>query len=130
MANDNEGNKDVDPNIYEKKDIQTKQKNRTKNSQIKELPEEQKKLSFENIEQSKEEEVVNSLFQTITIEQNTIVTISDNLQLFSDAESKISVDSESEQPSHKYNILQYLMVVSVIIIILVLLLIFPKLLNS
>lgn len=121
---------DLDPNIYEKKEIQIKQKNKDKNIQTKELPIEQKSLSFEIIEQSSERQLVNDLFQSGRTENNTIITMSSDLYLFSDTESRSNDEFELEESSQNLNILQYLMVSFVVIAIIILFVIFPRLIKE
>lgn len=120
----------LDPNIYEKKEIQIKQKNKNKNIQTKELPIEQKSLSFEIIEQSSERQLVNDLFQSGRTENNTIITMSSDLYLFSDTESRSNDEFELEESSQNLNILQYLMVSFVVIAIIILFVIFPRLIKE
>lgn len=117
----------VDPNIYEKKEININSNFRDNLKQKEQLPEEQKGLTFEKPEKTDSNLIKDRLFQSFVIETNTITSKSDQLGLFSQAEGQVKRDKEEEQTSSRSNVFLILMVFAAIVIVAMFFLIIPRL---
>lgn len=127
LAMADEEEKDVEPNIYKKKEINIINHFRDNIIEKRELPEEQHGLTFEKSEQTKSEQIVNELFQSSTVETNTITAKADQLELFSEASPVVKEDPEEEANQNDSNLLLIIMIALVAVLVAMLLLIIPKL---
>lgn len=130
VASERDKNEDIEPNIYEKKEIQIQQKGLDKNKQIKEIPLEQKKISFEKTESLEKEQFFDSLFQSSTIKKNTITEMADHLQLFSRTDSLEQEAFEKKEAPQQSNFLQYIMILLTVVAIGILFFVFPKIIKE
>lgn len=130
VASESDKNEDIEPNIYEKKEIQIQQKGLDKNKQIKEIPLEQKKISFEKTESLEKEQFFDSLFQSSTIKKNTITEMADRLQLFSRTDSLEQGAFEKKEAPQRSNLLQYIMILVAVVAIGILIFVFPKIIKE
>lgn len=126
VAMADEEKKDVEPNIYKEKEINIINHFRDNIIEKKELPEEQHGLTFEKSEQTKSEQIIDELFQSSTVETNTITAKADQLELFSEADPVLKGDPEEEVVQNDPNLLLIIMIVLVAVLIAMLFLIIPK----
>lgn len=117
----------VEPNVYEKREINLKQ-NRDNRMERKKLPEEQMDLTFDKNEATKNEQLLDELFQTSMIETNTITSKAAQMELFSSMDEEWKrEEAEEETVSEGSNLLMILMISAVLIIVAMIFIIIPKL---
>src|SRR5690625_30662 len=126
-ANPNEEKEVLEPNIYEKREINIRSKNRDNLIERKELPEEQMNLTFQNDTLTESEIILDELFQSAKVETNTITSKAAQMELFSLAEEEVSESKEDELIIEGPNILMIIMIIGVIVIVAMLFMIIPKL---
>lgn len=122
-----ENNLDVEPNIYEKKEILINRNNRQEIMQKEELPEEQKVLTFEQMKATNSDVIKEQLFQNFIIKTNTITAKSDQLGLFSSTDTKLRSAEEEEIMERSGKVISLLIGTVIIVITLMFLLIIPRL---
>src|SRR5690625_317437 len=117
----------VEPNVYEKREINIQKDFRDNLIERRELPEEQKELTFEKPTETESEQIMDELFQSNVIETNTITSKAAQMDLFSMSDQESKRDMEEEPVPEGSNLLMILMIAGVIIIIAMLFVIIPKL---
>lgn len=125
FANENE--EEVEPNVYEKQDVQVKPNDGDSLIEKRELPEEQKELTFDKDKVIENEQLQEQLFESTIIETNTITSKAGKMELFSEVDKELKENKENEIDSENINILKILMILIVVVIIGLLLIIAPKL---
>lgn len=123
----NEDETEVEPNVYEKQDVQVKSNDGDSLIEKRELPKEQKELTFDKNKATESEQLVDQLFESTIIETNTITSKADKMELFSDVDQELKQDTDKELDSKSSNLLKILMILIVIVIIGLLLIIVPRL---
>ncbi|MBU5465953.1 type VII secretion protein EssA [Virgibacillus sp. MSJ-26] len=122
-----EESEDVEPNVYEKREINIQKNFRDNLIERRKLPEEQKELTFEKPIETESEQIMDELFQSNVIETNTITSKAAQMDLFSMSDQESKRDMEEELVPEGSNLLMILMIAGVISIIAMLFVIIPKL---
>ncbi|MFC4024359.1 type VII secretion protein EssA [Oceanobacillus longus] len=121
----------VEPNIYEKEEINIYNNFQDNLIQREELPAEQQYLTFEKPKDTESNVLKDQLFESTVTEKNTITTKADHLNLFSEADNQTKQRSESEQTSQSSSsIITVMVAVVVIVIAAMFFLIIPRLKNT
>ncbi|MYL60342.1 type VII secretion protein EssA [Virgibacillus halodenitrificans] len=120
----------VEPNIYEKKEINIKPNSREQIEQREELPEEQKQLSFEKKDKTESNLIKEKLFASSVKETNTITSKSNQLGLFSQKEKQMKLDGDEENVESSTNVMMLLIIAVVLIIGIMFFVLLPKLKHS
>jgi len=122
-----EDEKDVEPNIYEKRDIYIKKSNRGNLLEREELPEEQLGLTFDRDERTESEQLLDELFESSVVETNTITSKAAQMELFSVSDEPLKRDKETEVEQESTSFLTMFMIIAVIVVIGLLIIIMPRL---
>ena len=122
-----EDDEEVEPNVYEKQDVQVKPNDRNSLIEKRELPEEQKELTFDKNKATESEQLVDQLFESTIIETNTITSKADKMELFSDVGEELKQDKGEANDSENANLLKVLMILIVVGAIGLILVIIPRL---
>src|SRR5699024_9091614 len=122
-----EDEKDVEPNIYEKRDIYIKKSNRGNLLEREELPEEQLGLTFDRDERTESEQLLDELFESSVVETNTITSKAAQMELCSVSDEPLKRDKETEVEQESTNFLMIFMIIAVIVVIGLLVIIVPRL---
>jgi len=118
----------VEPNIYEKRDINIINDSRDNLTKREQLPEEQLNLSFELPEKLESNLLEEQLFQISMIETNTITSKADQLGLFSTDNANIIRSSDAEiQSQNDKNIMMVLIITVILVIAVMFIIVIPKL---
>jgi len=117
----------VEPNVYKKRDINIRNNFRDNLNERKELPEEQKELTFEPPRKTEKEQISEELFQSSVIETNTITSKATQLELFSMADYEAKRDTEEEVLEESSILLIIFMIIIVAIVIVMIFLLVPRL---
>lgn len=122
-----EDEKDVEPNIYEKRDIYIKKSNRGNLLEREELPEEQLGLTFDQDERTESEQLLDELFESSVVETNTITSKAAQMELFDVSDEPLKRDKETEVEQESTSFLMIFMIIVVIAVIGLLIIIMPRL---
>lgn len=119
----------VEPNRYKEKKIDIQSNRSRKTDAPKQgLPEEQKRLTFEKVEQTEAELLATKLFQTTFEKENTIKEKSSQLMLFEETEQSISMKDNAQEEEAQTNRLHFIYIALIgVLLLFMLLFIIPRL---
>jgi len=116
----------VEPNVYEKREIEIKKKRRDQLVEKKQLPAEQISLTFTTDKLTESEKLTEVLFQSKVIETNTITSKADKMNLFSEGTIHLKKD-KGEIEEEKTNLLKIVMIIILAGIVALLFVMIPRL---
>lgn len=121
-----EANTDVEPNVYEKREIEIKKKEGDQIVEKEALPVEQLTLTFTNDKLTESEKLTEVLFQSKVVETNTITSKADKMNLFSEGNIQLKKE-KGEIKEEKTNLLKIVMIIILVVIVSLLFVIIPRL---
>lgn len=116
----------VEPNVYEKREIEIMQKRRDQVVEKDKLPAEQLALTFTTDKLTESEKLTEVLFQTNVLETNTITSKADKMNLFSEGTIYLKKDKEDIH-EEKTNLLRVVMIIILTVIVALLFVMIPRL---